>query len=120
MVGDSIRARVVSSKSFLIRCVLLASALAAGCGLVVIGKSVASASVPTADMYAIPTTGPAPLLVTFDGSSTTGHVTSWTLDFGDGSPDQKGRGKRRSPTATHVYSSAGHLHRDSHGERRLG
>lgn len=58
---------------------------------------------PAAVMSATPSTGPAPLTVTFDGSQSTdpdGTVTSWAWSFGDGS---SGTG----PVTTHVYSTPG-------------
>ena len=57
----------------------------------------------TAVMSAIPSTGTAPLSVSFDGSGSTtpqGFVTSWTWSFGDGAV---GTG----PLVTHVYSTPG-------------
>jgi PKD repeat protein len=54
---------------------------------------------PTADFSASPTSGTAPLSVTFtDGS--TGSATSWSWDFGDG-----GSSAERNPT--HTYSAPG-------------
>ena len=57
----------------------------------------------TAVMSATPSTGVAPLLVTFDGSgsvSPNGTVTSWAWSFGDGA---FGTG----PVTTHLYSNPG-------------
>jgi PKD repeat protein len=54
-------------------------------------------------MSATPSTGTAPLSVTFDGSGSTtpnGTVTSWTWSFGDGA---SGTG----PQVTHVYTAPG-------------
>ena len=58
---------------------------------------------PLAVMSATPSSGPAPLTVTFDGSGSSdpdGSVTAWTWSFGDGG---SGTGAR----TTHVYSSPG-------------
>jgi PKD repeat protein len=58
---------------------------------------------PTAVMSATPSTGAAPLVVTFDGSGSTdlgGAVTSWTWTFGDGT---MGTGV----ATTHLYSTPG-------------
>ena len=58
---------------------------------------------PTAVMSATPSTGAAPLTVTFDGSGSTdsdGTVTSWAWSFGDGA---NGTGIQ----TTHLYSTPG-------------
>jgi len=58
---------------------------------------------PTAVMTATPSTGVAPLSVTFDGSTSTdpdGTVASWSWSFGDGT---LGAG----PATTHLYMTAG-------------
>jgi len=59
---------------------------------------------PTAIMSAIPSSGTAPLTVTFDGSQSTdsfgGTITSWAWAFGDGT---FGTGV----TTTHLYSAPG-------------
>jgi PKD repeat protein len=60
-------------------------------------------TVPTAIMSATPSSGTAPLTVTFDGSGSTdleGFLTSWAWAFGDGT---FGTGV----TTTHVYSTSG-------------
>ncbi len=57
------------------------------------------ADAPVAAFTATPLTGVAPLSVTFSNQST-GQVTSWLWDFGDGTTSTA-----QSPT--HVYSSAG-------------
>jgi PKD repeat protein len=54
-------------------------------------------------LSATPSSGTAPLSVTFDGSGSTtpnGTVTSWAWSFGDGASDT-------GPLATHVYSTPG-------------
>ena len=54
-------------------------------------------------MSAIPSTGIAPLSVTFDGFGSTspnGTITSWAWSFGDGAT-------ATGPQATHVYAAAG-------------
>jgi PKD repeat protein len=57
---------------------------------------------PIAGMSAIPSTGPAPLAVAFDGSASTGNPTSYSWDFtNDGSTDATG------VTADHTYAVAG-------------
>jgi len=66
-------------------------------------SDVVSNQPPTAVMSATPSTGTAPLTVTFDGSGSTdpdGTVTSWAWSFGDGA---FGTG----PSTAHPYSTAG-------------
>ena len=58
-----------------------------------------SIAAPTADASAAPTSGPAPLAVTFTDLST-GAVTSWAWDFGDG-----GSSTLQSPV--HTYDTPG-------------
>ena len=75
---------------------------------------------PTAVISASPSTGPAPLNVTFDGSGSSdpdGTVTSWDWSFGDGT---LGAG----PQTTHVYINPGTYNvnltvTDNSGESRL-
>jgi PKD repeat protein len=58
---------------------------------------------PTAVMTATPSTGVAPLNVTFDGSKSTdpdGSVASWSWSFGDGTLST-------GPATTHLYTTAG-------------
>ncbi len=55
---------------------------------------------PVADFSATPTTGPAPLTVTFTDLST-GDPTSWLWDFGDGTPTATAQ------NPSHEYTSAG-------------
>lgn len=55
---------------------------------------------PTADFTATPTSGTAPLVVQFTSTST-GSPTSYSWDFGDGTPAGTGA------NPTHTYSSAG-------------
>ena len=58
---------------------------------------------PIAVMTATPSSGPAPLTVSFDGSKSTdpdGTVSSWDWSFGDGT---SGTG----PAITHLYSTPG-------------
>lgn len=59
---------------------------------------------PTAAIVGGPATGPAPLVVSFDGSGSAdpdGDVVSYNWDFGDGSP------AKLTPGATHVYETPG-------------
>ena len=66
-------------------------------------SDVVSNQPPTAVMSATPSTGAAPLTVSFDGSRSTdpdGTVSSWAWSFGDGS---SGTG----PATTHVYTTPG-------------
>jgi len=70
--------------------------------------SVATNTPPIADLKANPTSGPAPLNVTFDGSGSTDPdfndtITIYSFRFGDGTPDvQQG-----SPVVNHSYGSGG-------------
>ncbi len=71
--------------------------------LFVIAATTGSNQPPVAVATAQPTTGVAPLNVSFDGSSSydpDGTISSYSWDFGDGST---GAG----PTVNHTYSSAG-------------
>ena len=56
---------------------------------------------PTAKFSGSPTSGCEPLTVKFDGSSSTGEITSYSWDFGDGSPAGSGK------TVSHTYSKCG-------------
>jgi PKD repeat protein len=55
---------------------------------------------PVADFSGSPTSGPAPLTVTFTDQST-GDITSWSWDFGDG-------GTSTDQNPTHTYTSTGY------------
>jgi PKD repeat protein len=59
---------------------------------------------PSAVMSATPTSGLAPLTVSFDGSQSTGidfqPITTWSWSFGDGATAS-------GPTASHVYTTPG-------------
>ena len=64
-------------------------------------------------MSAAPSTGVAPLLVSFDGSGSTtpnGTITSWAWSFGDGA---FGTG----PLTTHLYTDSGDVHGVPDGHR---
>jgi phospholipase C len=74
------------------------------------GKPDPAQDAPVSNVDAIPTSGEAPLTVSFDGSmstSDTSTIASWDLSFGDGSPDATGEGAPAEPTVSHVYTSAG-------------
>ena len=60
---------------------------------------IAVSEAPAADFTGIPTTGDAPLTVNFTDQSS-GDVTSWSWDFGDG-------GTSTAQNPIHVYSTAG-------------
>lgn len=59
---------------------------------------------PSSVMTATPTSGLAPLTVSFDGSASTGldfeQIATWSWSFGDGATAS-------GPTATHVYTTPG-------------
>src|SRR5581483_2708741 len=74
------------------------------------GAGAAALPPPVANLSVMPTSGPAPLRATFDGSTSTinrGAISGWTLAFGDGSASIRGTGVPRPNTATHVYRKAG-------------
>ncbi len=86
-------------------------------GLLIIGAPLARGALaagtnglaPVANVDAIPTSGDAPLVVTFNGASTTdpyGTIASWSLSFGDGSPSSSGTGLPPS-AIPHTYENAG-------------
>jgi PKD repeat protein len=63
---------------------------------------------PTAVLAANPTSGDAPLTVTFDGTGSfdqdfSDTITTFTFNFGDGSPNASGG----SPVVQHTYTNAG-------------
>ncbi|MGD0083088.1 MAG: PKD domain-containing protein [Acidimicrobiales bacterium] len=67
---------------------------------------------PVGELSVIPSTGDAPVTVSFDGSmstSATSTIVSWDLNFGDGTPDATGVGPPGAPTASHTYTSAGYF-----------
>lgn len=58
-----------------------------------------------AALSASPLSGPAPLAVTLDGSGSQGSISSYSLDFGDGTAPVSGKGQ---PVATtHTYATNG-------------
>jgi PKD repeat protein len=70
--------------------------------------TVAGNTPPVADLKANPTTGPAPLKVTLDGSGSIDNdfsdtVQSYTFRFGDGSPDVT----QGAPMIDHTYATTG-------------
>jgi hypothetical protein len=72
-------------------------------------SSCASNTPPTASLTASPTTGTAPLDVSFDGSGSKDadagdSVASYTFNFGDGTTPVT----QSSPTVSHTYEIAGH------------
>lgn len=62
---------------------------------------VAGATAPTAVINSSPTTGAAPLTVSFSGSASSGNIASYEWNFGDGSALASGA------SATHTYTVAG-------------
>ena len=64
-------------------------------------KTVSIKPKPAAKFSGSPTSGCEPLTVKFDGSSSTGEITSYSWDFGDGSPAGSGK------TVSHTYSKCG-------------
>jgi phospholipase C/outer membrane protein assembly factor BamB len=76
------------------------------------GATAASPSPPVASLGAIPVSGTSQLPVSFDGSGSSdpnpgGAITSWSLDFGDGSAPKLGTGTPPAPTARHIYTTQG-------------
>lgn len=59
----------------------------------------------TAKLTANPTSGPAPLSVTFSAAGSTGPIVSFTLDFGDGSPPYSGTDL--TVNISHTYTNPG-------------
>ncbi len=57
-----------------------------------------------ASLEAVPTSGPAPLEVTFDTSGTVGPIVYFVLEFGDGNMVS---GNQLIKTVSHTYSSSG-------------
>jgi phospholipase C/outer membrane protein assembly factor BamB len=95
-------------RSVLILAVVLVALAATPLGHIALADG-PSGPAPVADMSAIPTTGIAPLPVSFDGSSSTdphGTITSWDLNFGDASSDATGSG-RPPADISHTYAVAG-------------
>jgi phospholipase C len=87
--------------------VAVALVVAASVAVATVRSQQSGASSPVANLNCIPTSGTAPLRVTFDGSSSEGLITTWVLDFGDGSKNTTGSGAPPSPSATHVYQRPG-------------
>jgi PKD repeat protein len=58
-------------------------------------------------LTATPTSGTAPLDVTFNLSGSTGPITSWTLEFGDGSDPATGTGDTIGTAVVHTYTNLG-------------
>ena len=83
---------------------LFAAAVAA---LIVFPAVAPAAGGPTASLTATPSTGKAPLQVTFDASGSSdanGTITSWSIDFGDGSTVAGGNGVPPS-SQPHTYAA---------------
>lgn len=59
-----------------------------------------NAQPPIADVSAFPTSGTAPLIVTFSSANSTGSIVSWNWNFGDGTSSTV-------PNPSHTYNSAG-------------
>jgi uncharacterized repeat protein (TIGR01451 family) len=75
------------------------------------GNAFCTNAAPTAALSAAPTSGPAPLAVSFNGSGSsdpdsTDTVASYTFRFGDGSTPVT----QSTPTVSHTYSSPGSYH----------
>jgi PKD repeat protein len=64
---------------------------------------------PAADFTATPQSGDRPLSVQFTDTSS-GAPTAWSWNFGDGS------GGSTSQNPSHSYTTAGHVHRQPHGD----
>lgn len=65
---------------------------------------------PVPTLTASPPGGLAPVTASFDASATTtpgSTIASWSLSFGDGSPQLTGTGTPPDPIATHTYPMAG-------------
>ena len=81
----------------------------AGYGLVNADLAVQTALIPTAQFIAWPVSGCEPLNVVFTDLST-GPVTGWSWDFGDGGTDM-------SPNPPHLYTQAGTYNGQPDGHR---
>ena len=74
-----------------------------------VGNTSCNSAGPTASLDASPRSGSAPLNVTFDGSASSepagacGTINSYTMNFGDGSPEVT----QSSPTFMHTYTTNG-------------
>ncbi|MBV9871789.1 MAG: PQQ-binding-like beta-propeller repeat protein [Frankiaceae bacterium] len=73
------------------------------------GAAAATPKKPVAELGALPAAGTGPLTVTFDGGMSTdtnrgGHITSWSLAFGDGSHTT---GEGQPDTTTHTFTKPG-------------
>ena len=73
-----------------------------------VGNTACGTGLPNASLSATPTSGTVPLTVSFDASGSSNApscntITSYTLDFGDGSSAIT----QSSPTFSHTYNSAG-------------
>jgi PKD domain/Arylsulfotransferase (ASST) len=65
---------------------------------------------PIANVQANPSSGGAPLLVDFNASQSYGNggtIQSWSLNFGDGTPEATGTNEAPGAVITHTYSSVG-------------
>jgi PKD repeat protein len=70
-----------------------------------VGNAACNPAPPVAALAALPTSGKAPLQVAFDASGSTSPavITSYQLDFGDGSPEESQLG----PSFQHTYTVPG-------------
>ena len=85
----------------------VANAATTGDGTYTVQGNISCSAAPVAALVAVPTSGPAPLMVNFDASASTniggcGTINSYIFDFGDGQQTTQS-----SPMVSHTYMNPG-------------